>query len=188
MYLRFANQHFPLQMTSETFSYNQDEAAQIISQSIGTRDILQTPASELRACDYERELRKFSMSTMIHYPNTKGPPQPSTQPTMFSVDLEYCLKFRNILNKCSFDIILLTIGTLQKKLSESQEKICSIEQQISSTIPTEEWTSIKTRLDKTMKEFRTTTDNNKRKKFKRDADDYLNDRVYRWQDQSTAYN
>lgn len=104
------------------------------------------------------------------------------RPTIFNDDPVYCKHFENILNKCWFDIILLTIDTLQKKLTESREKIQSVEQQIFATTALEDWTATKEKIDKIIQDFRITNESKKRQKFLRDTDDYALDRVYRWQD------
>ncbi|KAM4034656.1 LOW QUALITY PROTEIN: uncharacterized protein ACNLHF_021323 [Anomaloglossus baeobatrachus] len=94
---------------------------------------------------------------------------------------EYCSKFESIVNKCSMDIIILTIEFLQKEIEDLGHNISSIEQQLQNTIPTAEWERIHSKTKATIAEFSKTLQERKRSKFLRDQEDYAKNRVYRWQ-------
>ncbi|XP_069809283.1 uncharacterized protein [Dendropsophus ebraccatus] len=176
---------------SQTLSFDAEEAASIISNVKATREFLQIPTTVLRSRDYERERRKLTafelhIATLTEYYKVERIPRglrSRLRPTLFKEDQDFCLQFENILNKSSFDIILLTIKTLQKKIEESTKKVESIESQLSEQLSTSEWTTLREKTDKAIEEFRSSTESVKRNKFIRDTEDYLYDRVYKWQDQ-----
>ncbi|OCT95143.1 hypothetical protein XELAEV_18012827mg [Xenopus laevis] len=102
------------------------------------------------------------------------------QPTLFSDNLEYCKKFEGILNKCSLDIITLTIEYIQKELLTVAEQVSNLETQLAQTANQEELSNTKARLEESILRFRLETETRKREKFLRDAEDYTSGRIYRW--------
>ncbi|XP_073522647.1 protein spinster homolog 1-like [Phyllobates terribilis] len=86
-------------------------------------------------------------------------------------------KFEGILNKCSMDIIVLTIDFLQKEITNLHTRIASTEQQLSNTISSEEFTTLKNKVDKTISEYRNELQIQKKSKFLCDAENYLNNQV-----------
>ncbi|XP_073537251.1 uncharacterized protein [Phyllobates terribilis] len=73
-----------------------------------------------------------------------------------------------------------------KEINASKEQISSIESQLASTISTEELNSLKTKVNQNLEQHRRDTENRKRLKFIRDAEDYQRDRVYKWRDFSST--
>ncbi|OCT55765.1 hypothetical protein XELAEV_18004247mg, partial [Xenopus laevis] len=102
------------------------------------------------------------------------------QPTLFSDNLEYCKKFEGILNKCSLDIITLTIEQIQKELLTVSEQVSTLETQITQISSQEEWAETKSQIESISERFRLELETRKRDKFLRDAEDYNSGRVYRW--------
>ncbi|CAJ0933473.1 unnamed protein product, partial [Ranitomeya imitator] len=86
------------------------------------------------------------------------------------------------------DLITLTVEHLQRALSNNSEKIKSIEAQLSTTGTPEELTSLKTEIQDRINRHKRDIETIKRNKFARDAEDYRNNRVYRWQDSSWRIN
>ncbi|XP_040277435.1 uncharacterized protein LOC120992507 [Bufo bufo] len=183
-------------MSSLTFSYNQEETASILSQVTLPTDFLQTPASELRARDYERESRKLlnhelHCVTLAEYVRAQRIPRGlrmSTRPTIFKEDKTFCDQFEQILNKCSFDLMTLTISHLQKSIISIKESITAAEQQLRTTLAPEALTQLQDRLTSTLANHRKESEAAKRKKFLRDSEDYRNNRVYRWQESYFSQN
>ncbi|CAJ0930657.1 unnamed protein product [Ranitomeya imitator] len=103
----------------------------------------------------------------------------SLRPTLFSEKADFCEKFEAILNKCSMDLILLTVDYLHKEIPIIENEIASIESQLRNTMSQEEFNKIKTHIDKTMIEFQTQLQERKRLKFIRDSDDYQRGELYR---------
>ncbi|CAJ0968878.1 unnamed protein product [Ranitomeya imitator] len=171
-------------------SYGQAEADEIISQVKIPGEFLHTPVEEIRSRDWERELRKktsleLHYVTLAEYHKVKRIPRGlwvSLRPTLFQEKQDFCTKFEGILNKCSMDIMLLTIEYLQKEISEMDKQIEVIQQQLSNTLTNDKFDSLKQKIDKTMEEFRNVLQERKRSKFLRDTEDYHRRSVYRWRD------
>ncbi|XP_075706606.1 uncharacterized protein LOC142741097 [Rhinoderma darwinii] len=182
-------------MTSETFAYDQSTTTSILSQVTNSGEFLRIPPQELRTRDYEKELRKFTSHdlhcvTLAEYHRLGRIPRglrSHLRPTLFSEDRQYCDQFQKILNKCSLDLIILTVEYLQKSIKESTEKIKNLEIQLSSSLSSSEWESLKNRTDNAIKEYTKEVELRKREKFQRDANDYLNNSVYRWQESSGSW-
>ncbi|CAJ0956844.1 unnamed protein product [Ranitomeya imitator] len=91
-----------------------------------------------------------------------------------------------ILNKCSFDLITLTLEHLHKAIDTNAAKIKSIETQLSSTGTAEELSTLRTQIQERVDLHKRDTENRKRSKFSRDTIDYETNQVYRWHDNSTS--
>ncbi|XP_073442056.1 uncharacterized protein [Dendrobates tinctorius] len=181
-------------MSRNTFAFDDTTTTRILSQVTSSGDFLKTPAQETRTRDYERERRRLlaydlHATTLAEYHKLDRIPRglrSHLRPTLFSDKPEFCERFQQILNKCSLDIILLTIDFLYTAITETSTKIASIEEQLSSTLSKSDWQNLKTKTDKSLDENRKTLQDRKRAKFQRDADDYTYDRVYRWHDSSST--
>ncbi|CAJ0956798.1 unnamed protein product [Ranitomeya imitator] len=104
----------------------------------------------------------------------------SLRPTLFSEKDYFCDKFEAILNKCSLDLILLTVDYLHKEIPIIDTEIGNIEQQLRNTLSQDEFNKIKTQTDKTINEFQPQLQKWKRLKLICDTDDYQRGEVYRW--------
>ncbi|KAM4043968.1 uncharacterized protein ACNLHF_008078 [Anomaloglossus baeobatrachus] len=176
-------------MSFTTFSYNTDEVNSILSKVTIPNTFLSVPSEEVRSRDYEKELRRHTAlelhcATLAEYHRVQRIPRGlrvSLKPTLFADKPDYCTKFESIINKCSMDIIILTIEFLQKEIEDLGQNISSIEQQLQNTIPSTEWDRIHSKTKENIAEFRRTLQERKRSKFIRDQEDYSKNRVYRWQ-------
>ncbi|CAJ0937340.1 unnamed protein product [Ranitomeya imitator] len=177
-------------MSSETFSFNATEAAEILSKVTAPSDFLQIPAKELKNRDLERESRRavsleLHIITIAEYLRVQRIPRGlrvPLQPTFFREDKDYCTKFEHILNKCSADLMTLTLSYLQKNLEMVNAQINAIESQLTSTLPQEEFQELKTKNQELLRSHRLELEKRKRSKFLRDTEDYLQNRVYQWRD------
>ncbi|CAJ0964212.1 unnamed protein product [Ranitomeya imitator] len=180
----------PWMMSSETFSFNATEAAEILSKVTAPSDFLQIPAKELKNRDLERESRRavnleLHIITIAEYLRVQRIPRGlrvPLQPTFFREDKDYCTKFEHILNKCSADLMTLTLSYLQKNLETVNAQINAIETQLTSTLPQEEFQELKTKNQEILRSHRSELEKRKRSKFLRDTEDYLQNRVYQWRD------
>ncbi|CAJ0944555.1 unnamed protein product [Ranitomeya imitator] len=177
-------------MSSETFSFNATEAAEILSKVTAPSDFLQIPTKELKNRDLERESRRavnleLHIITIAEYLRVQRIPRGlrvPLQPTFFREDKDYCTKFEHILNKCSADLMTLTLSYLQKNLDTVNAQISAIENQLTSTMPQEEFQELKTKNQEMLRSHRSELEKKKRSKFLRDTEDYLQNRVYQWRD------
>ncbi|XP_069611862.1 uncharacterized protein [Ranitomeya imitator] len=177
-------------MSTNTFSYNVEETTSILSHSVYPCDFLKTAPRETRGRDLEREVRhhiniELHCATLSEYLRVQRIPRGlrvPLRPTLFRDSPEYCTKFEHILNKCSLDLITLTIEHLQKEIEASSERVKAIEIQLSSTGTPEELNQLKSEIKTKTEQHRRDIENRKRLKFARDTEDYEAKRVYRWQD------
>ncbi|XP_077112543.1 uncharacterized protein LOC143767907 [Ranitomeya variabilis] len=182
-------------MSTDTFAFDDTAATRILGKVTSSGEFLKTPPQELRTKDYERERRRLTSFdlhsvTLAEYYRLNRIPRglrSHLRPTLFSDKPDFCEKFQKILNKCSLDIILLTIDFLQTAIIESEAKLTAIEEQLSTTLTATDWSSLKTKTDKTIDEHRKYLQDKKRSKFQRDSEDYASGRVYRWNDSVSTY-
>ncbi|CAJ0964548.1 unnamed protein product [Ranitomeya imitator] len=164
----------------------------IVDKVTGSNEFLRTPAQELRTRDYEKERRKLisydlHCTTLAEYHRQSKIPRglrSNLRPTLFSDNPDYCEKYKRILNKCSLDIILLTIEYLQKTIVETKQSIQAIEAQFSTALSSTEWTSLKSKTEKSLTEHQKSLQERKSQKFQRDTEDYSLNKVYKWNDTS----
>ncbi|KAM4024097.1 uncharacterized protein ACNLHF_000039 isoform 1-T17 [Anomaloglossus baeobatrachus] len=176
-------------MSFNTFSYNTDEVSSILSKVSIPNTFLSVPTEEVRSRDYEKELRRHTalelhLATLAEYHRVQRIPRGlrvSLKPTLFSDKPNFCTKFESIINKCSMDLIILTIEFLQAEIEDLGKNITCIEQQLQNTVPSTEWDRIHTKTKDNIAEFRKILQDRKRQKFLRDQEDYSKNRVYRWQ-------
>ncbi|OCT87787.1 hypothetical protein XELAEV_18021485mg, partial [Xenopus laevis] len=183
------SQPTPLQSSqADVFAYTELEAASIATLARGSREFLHTAHPKIRSRDLER-LTKRSVALELHgctlaeYYRLKRIPRGlrvHLRPTLFSENVEYCRKFEGILNKCSLDIITLTIEYIQKELITVSEQIHAVETQLTQLGNQEEIAALKIQIEQSIRQFRQETEERKRNKFLRDAEDYVGGRVYRW--------
>ncbi|CAJ0952688.1 unnamed protein product [Ranitomeya imitator] len=101
--------------------------------------------------DLEHESRRavnleLHIITIAEYLRVQGIPRGlrvPLQPTFFREDKDYCTKFEHILNKCSADLMTLTLSYLQKNLDTVNAQINAIDSQLTSTMPQEEFQELK---------------------------------------------
>ncbi|XP_069582920.1 uncharacterized protein [Ranitomeya imitator] len=65
-------------------------------------------------------------------------------------------------------------------IKETEEKIVTIETQLTSTLTSSEFNTLKNKVDSILSSHQKTLEERKRTKFQRDTEDYLNNKVYRW--------
>lgn len=93
----------------------------------------------------------------------------------------FCDRWCEILNKCSLDLMALTISEITTQLDSVRERITDVKKELSEKQPDRE------RFDKLIEDCekqKTTLEEelklSKRKKFERDRNDYEGGAVYRW--------
>ncbi|XP_077154317.1 uncharacterized protein LOC143817102 [Ranitomeya variabilis] len=177
-------------MSSETYVYDDATGSTILSKIRTKTDFLRIPNKDIKTRDWEKEKKRLiaydlHCATLGEYHRQGKIPRGlrcNLRPTLFSDNPQYCTTFQKILNKCSLDIILLTIEFLQEAIKETEEKITTIETQLTSTLTSTEFNTLKSKVDSILSTHQKTLEERKRTKFQRDTEDYLSNRVYRWED------
>lgn len=102
-------------------------------------------------------------------------------PTLFSDKEEFRMKWMAILNKCSYDLMLLVIEESSKEISEIGKEIENMETKIKSVnIEAAALNKKLEEIDNKVKNFEKQLKEIKIKKIQRDNRDYLENRVYKW--------
>ncbi|CAJ0920678.1 unnamed protein product [Ranitomeya imitator] len=177
-------------MSTETYVYDDATGSTILSKIKTKTDFLHLPSKDAKSRDWEKERKRLigydlHCATLGEYHRQGKIPRGlrcNLRPTLFSENEKYCATFQKILNKCSFDIILLTIEYLQEAIKTTEEKIESIETQLNSTLSSTEFTTLKGKVDSILTIHQKTLEERKRTKFQRDIEDYLTNNVYKWED------
>ncbi|CAJ0921339.1 unnamed protein product [Ranitomeya imitator] len=177
-------------MSAETYVYDETTGSTILSKIKTNTDFLHLPSKDVKLRDWEKERKKLisydlHCATLGEYHRQARIPRGlrcNLRPTLFSDNVKYCATFQKILNKCSFDIILLTIEYLQKAIKNTEEKIESIETQLTATLNTTELSTLKSKIDSSLVTYQRSLEERKRTKFQRDTEDYLSNKVYRWEE------
>ncbi|XP_077137757.1 uncharacterized protein LOC143803880 [Ranitomeya variabilis] len=175
-------------MSSETYVYDDATGSTILSKIKTKADFLHIPNRDIKTRDWEKEKKRLiaydlHCATLGEYHRQGKIPRGlrcNLRPTLFSDNDQYCTTFQKILNKCSFDIILLTIEFLQEAIKETEDKVATIETQLTSTLSSSEFNTLKSKVDSILASHQKTLEERKRTKFQRDTEDYLNNKVYRW--------
>ncbi|CAJ0965790.1 unnamed protein product [Ranitomeya imitator] len=179
-------------MSAETHVYDDATGSSILSKIRTDTDFLHIPSKDIKTRDWEKERKRLILfdlhcatATVGEYHCQGKIPRGlrcNLRPTLFADNEKYCTTFQKILNKCSFDIILLTIEYLQEAIKTTKEKITSIETQLTTTLSSTEFSTLKGKVDSVLSSHQKTLEERKRTKFQRDTEDYLTNRVYRWED------
>ncbi|XP_056386270.1 uncharacterized protein LOC130282253 [Hyla sarda] len=177
-------------MSSNTFHYNAEDTQSIIARTNFSSEFLQIPAHDFRSREFERESKhlvnlELHCATLTEYLKVQWIPRGlrvRLRPTVFSEKKEFCELFEQILNKCSSDLMTLTVDFLQKEITLIQEKIATIETQLNSSLSPEDLSKLKEKVSTTLESHKKESERKKRDKFVRDTEDYLQNRVYRWQE------
>lgn len=182
-------------MENVVLSYNEDQATRILAKMTAPTDFLQTPVSECKRRDWERERKRLvsydlHALTLAEYYRLGRIPRGlrvNLRPTLFAEKAEFKEKFERILNKCSMDIMLLTIESLQEAMEELQPKVEVIEQQLTDSMNATDFAELKEKVETYLKNYRKEIELQKRNKFHRDAEDYRLKAVYKWQQPGSGY-
>ncbi|CAJ0921450.1 unnamed protein product [Ranitomeya imitator] len=177
-------------MSSETYVYDDATGSTILSKIRSNMDFLHIPSKDIKTRDWDKERKRLisfdlHCATLGEYNRQGKIPRGlrcNLRPTLFADNEKYCTTFPKILNKCSFEIILLTIEYLQEAIKTTEEKITSIETQLTTTLSNTEFSTLKGKVDSILSTHQKTLEERKITKFQRDTEDYLTNKVYRWED------
>ncbi|XP_041437970.1 uncharacterized protein LOC121399975 [Xenopus laevis] len=182
-----------LQQTSQelpsTFTYSEVEANKIIQQNKGDNAFLQTATDVSLLREFERERRRYigldlHATTLTEYYKVGRIPRGlrvNLRPTIFRDNKEFTQKYEMIINKCSFDIILLNIDFLHREIATSSMQMDNLNDKLKTYPSTEEYRIQLKSIEDNLIKHRHEIESRKRKKFQRDELDYNSGRIYNWQ-------
>lgn len=102
------------------------------------------------------------------------------KPTLCKDNEDFLARWRMILNKCSLDLIALTIQELQKDLIDIEKEVDTTKVTLERAINGEDWHNIAKELELSINHHREEIERVKIRKFRRDTQDYKSNCVYTW--------
>ncbi|OCT62550.1 hypothetical protein XELAEV_18043634mg [Xenopus laevis] len=175
-----------------TFAYTEADAARIIGTDYGNSSFLTLPTGDNLARNLEKERKRLiglelHTITLTEYYKSKKIPRGlrvSLRPTIFQDNAEFAQRYEQIINKCSFDILLLNIEYLQASIPETRTRVTELEKKLRETLQPSELKNLLTRTEDSIQRHRKEIEDKKRSKYQRDSEDYRQGRVYQWSGRS----
>ncbi|OCT55748.1 hypothetical protein XELAEV_18004376mg [Xenopus laevis] len=172
---------------ADTLVYTQAEVNDIISRFSSNLVNFETDKNALTQrleflTKKETSLQLHS-DTLIEYLKVKRIPRGlrlGIKPTLCKEDPAFCRNWDRILNKCSLDLMTLTVEGIQSKLSKLRIDISNIKQKLQSSYSDVNLDELDVKLRDTVDKHRVELLKVKLDKFRRDTVDYQEDRVYNW--------
>lgn len=173
---------------AETLSFNETDSERILANLIGEGNFLveeeQRPTTKQLEYIRKKEINyHLHAVTLAEYFRAKRIPRGLRillKPTLCRDNPDFITKWRCILNKCSLDLVLLTVEELQKELTKIHTEAEELTNRLKSTLTNDEIKTMLGDLENTLKIHKNEIEKVKVKKFKRDTYDYANDCVYTW--------
>lgn len=173
---------------AETFSFSDLDSERILSSLTGTSDFLTEDDHRPSIRQLEYFMRKevnyrLHTVTLAEYFRAKRIPRGLRillKPTLCRENPNFLNKWRCILNKCSLDLVLLTVEELQKESVRIQTDIADLKTKLQTSLPADEFKDLLVSVETTIQNHKIEVEKTKIKKFKRDTFDYANNCVYTW--------
>lgn len=175
--------------SASTFTYSQAQIEAIISKYNDTSSpfikddlLIKRQFENLKKKQIQYNLHTL---TLIEYLKTKRIPRGlrlNIRPTFCREDKNFCERWFQVLNKCSLDLIALTIEGIQSHLTTLDKSILDTEAKLKETLNPTELTSFLETTNITLDNYRSETLKIKLNKYRRDLTDYEEGRVYSWRD------
>ncbi|CAH2301073.1 Hypothetical predicted protein [Pelobates cultripes] len=180
---------------AETRVYTQAEVDAIIARYSVKQSVFVTDQTTLyRRVEYlENKLVNYQLhsETLVEYLRVKRIPRGlrlNIRPNFCKACKDFCVNWYKILNKCSLDLIALTVEGLQQDLVEIEGLLSDTKKKLFETgekaVIEDKLVAISSRLPKHREEVL----ERKLDKFRRDTVDYLEDKVYFWRQQREPRN
>ncbi|XP_041421112.1 uncharacterized protein LOC121394352 [Xenopus laevis] len=177
-----------------TFAYTEADAIRILGEEQSNHSFLTEPTGDNLTRELEKEKRRLTglelhSITLKEYYKLRRIPRGlrvNLRPTIFNDNTDFAKRYEQIVNKCSFDILLLNIEYLQNAIPEVMSRIKAIELQLKNALRSDEYKEMLTRTDEAIAKHRRLVEERKRTKFHRDAEDYRTGNVYQWNAASTG--
>ncbi|KAK9981821.1 hypothetical protein ABG768_001345 [Culter alburnus] len=174
---------------AKTFTFNTGDKARILYPSsaddLETRGMESVDSTQERLLRlYQKEMRfELHAKTLSEYYRCERIPRGlriEKAPTIGKDDPEFCRRWCEILNRCSFDLMLLIVEHTSKESSSVKTSILECEKEIETMYNKEKLEELKKTIQEQLKEFREDLTTFKLRKFRRDTMDYKDNKVYKW--------
>ncbi|OCT66593.1 hypothetical protein XELAEV_18042846mg [Xenopus laevis] len=104
----------------------------------------------------------------------------SIRPMLFAGNDAFRLRFAQILNKCSYDIMTLTVEFFFKELKVVHSEMQKVNDQLSAGSTVQELAELKEQMQIRLDKNKSENEKQKRQKYDHDTIDYERGRVYSW--------
>lgn len=176
---------------SETLSFTDEQAADIIGPHSLSEDFLQPLEMNLQSLITELEDAKKDESrylwhsiTLSEYWKAKRIPRGlriKKTPSFGLDDATFMEKWEKVLNKCSLDLMLLVIEKTKNEKTKLNAEIERLENEMKSKLDKEKYTEITNNISTTLAAHVNDIRSYKMRKYERDTKDYAAGTVYDWQ-------
>lgn len=173
------------QERATTFTFSESESEKILfPQAAFTQGACSESFSTLLEQLRRKETRSLLHGTVLsqYWRNSRIPRglRIYKEPTLGRDNPEFCKKWCSILNKCSLDLMLLVIENENAKLSKVRMEINILEREMSDELSSDRLHEIVDDCNNKMETYKRELEQQKMAKYRRDALDYREDRVYPW--------
>lgn len=128
----------------------------------------------------KRETRSLLHGTVLsqYWCNSRIPGglRINKEPTLGRENTDFCKKWCAILNKCSLELMLLVIEN--EKLAKTCSEIATLQQEMTEKLSRDKLKDIGADCDKRIETYKDELERSKMAKYRRDALDYRDGRVY----------
>ncbi|XP_041436377.1 uncharacterized protein LOC121402944 [Xenopus laevis] len=177
---------------ANTFAYSDEDINRILS-SLETEQLI--PIESIPQSDVAKELLNLQkkeihtslhVSTLAEYIKTKRIPRGlrlDIKPNLCAEDQLLQQRWLEICNKCSIDLMVLTVERLTVKLHEIRTAITASTAKLTEERGAEQCNKILSDHKDILERLRSSITDRKRAKFNRDAKDYQEGKVYTWREE-----
>lgn len=177
---------------SKTFEFSDEDIARILMEDSlfndnSAKDYAR-PSTKCLEKLLERETKLYLHGvTLSDYLRVKRIPRGLRivkSPIIGKDNVSFCDKWCEILNKCAFDLMALTVQEISAQLVNIRKETDEVKIQLSVEYPDkEQLDSALLECNQRIAELKKEIIASKKSKFNRDATDYANNRVYQWRSQ-----
>ena len=172
------------QNQATTFEFSSEDAQRILVPNIGMDFSLSSDDLKHKLEKLHLNVTRLQMhgATLSEYWRNKRIPQGlrlQKAPTLGKSNEAFVQRWSEILNKCSFDLMLLIIDHVSTESSEIEKEI-QIQESILKEKFDADFAPIEQSIKETVRHYKEKLHATKLRKYKRDIDDYIRKEVYIW--------
>ncbi|XP_041430618.1 uncharacterized protein LOC121397630 [Xenopus laevis] len=181
----------PFTCSSSTFAYSEQDIAKIL-EGVGGDDFPSSGVPPLDDCckqllfKQKKELNiHMHITALAQYVKSKRIPRGlrlSIQPNLCTEDPVLIQRWQEICNKCSIDLMVLTIERLQEKASSVGLEVSALKEQVIAAKGSAQADAVFSEQGELLRKHREAVSARKARKYERDALDYVHNKVYTWQE------
>lgn len=187
--MSFADLNTLTDQRADTFCYTQSDIDSIITQFSDPNNPFIKDDSILKRQfeSLKRKVIQYNLhtTTLVEYLKAKRIPRGlriNLKPSFCREDKEFCTKWYHILNKCSLDLIALTIEGIQGQIHSINQAVIDTQKKLETQLTSTDLKTYLETVNTSIDQYKTDTLALKLRKYRRDLLDYEEGRVYTWRD------